>query len=378
MTNAVVDDFDLASILWAGAERTGWRGATERYVAMPDTDEVRQLIPWRWSSVRATARRTSDDRRPAKRVRDTVGVIGLLTIGALSRSRRMGVDGIALVDHVAARLGDEPTRGLVLCGPPRANQKPVVQLHDRRGRTIAYIKVAWNDLTRTLLADERRSLDHLARRAADVRVPKVLAAGEFGDATWIALSPVEVDRRLDPDHDTIDRVAVAIETTGTRSVETVADAAFTCELRQAADALPHARTVVAPLFERDRDAELTLAGCHGDFVPWNIQSGEPVPAVWDWERYRPSCPAGYDRLHYRLQVALHRTGRAFPDALHDLAAGVDDVLTDLPTDRRSRHLDWYLADLLVRYEHDLIDHPAPLLPELVDHLHDFLQERLRR
>ena len=375
--STVIEGFDLPSILWAGARTSGWRGANERYVAMPNAAGVRQLIPWRWSSVAATTRRSSDDRQLAKRIRDTVGVVGLLTVGALDRSRRVGIDGEALADRVAARLGDDPARALVLCGPPRANQKPVIQLHDRRGRTVAFVKVAWNDLTRRLLDDERRSLDHLARRAEGVRVPKVLATGDFGSATWMAISPVEVDRRRDAEPASIDEVARAIEATGEAWDGPAGEARFARELLAASEELPRTRGVVAPLFERDRTAMLSLAGSHGDFVPWNIQSGEPMPAVWDWERYRTACPIGYDRLHHRLQVALHRTDRPFPEALRDLARSTPDVLSDLPDEQRARHLDWYLVDLLARYEHDLSDHPAPLLPQLVGDLHDFLQERLR-
>ncbi len=376
MSQTTTDRVDLAGALWTDGEFGGWGSGRERYIAMPDRDDVRQLLPWRWSTLRATASRSSDDRPLAKQVRDVVGVAGLFTVGALQGSRRVGVGASeSLVDHIATQLGVERARGLVLCGPARSNQKPVIQLHDRWGRTIAFVKVAWNDLTQRLVVDERAALEHLAS-ADGFTTPEILGHGRYGSSSWLAIAPVGVERRADATTESIDRLAMAIERTGRGWTGDAARSSFVASLGERAVGLPHAEPIVDGLTERDRGTELTEAGAHGDFVPWNIRSGSPVPAVWDWERYRSFCPTGYDRFHHRLQVALHRDNRPFPEVLRELADGVDDILGDLPADQRGRHYDWYLTDLLTRYERDVTDHPAPLLPELVGHLHDFLKERL--
>lgn len=370
--------FDLAAILWRDGRFGAWHRGAERAIAVPNRDGIRQVLPWRWSSVGATARRASDDRPVSKRLRDSVGAAGLITVGALDGSRRVGIESTgSIVDHVAAELDLGPAHGIVLCGPPRSNQKPVVQLHDSLGRTLAFVKVAWNDLTRRLLADERVALEHLADRADGFVSPEVMGGGDFGDSWWLAISPAAPGRRSAPTPESIDRLALAVERTGTEWTGPTSQSTFVATTSADAAGLTHAGPLVAALAERDGDRPFSEAAAHGDFVPWNIQSGRPVPAIWDWERYRRSCPTGYDRVHHRIQVAFHRRRQPFPDALRQVADGLPEILAELPADQRDRHYDWYLVDLLTRYERDVRNHPAPVLPELVAHLDEFLKERLR-
>jgi hypothetical protein len=265
---------------------------------------------------------------------------------------------------------------LVMCGPPRANQKPVVQLHDRAGRTIAFVKVAWNDLTRALLEAERRSLETLAGSPdRGFTVPPVLASGEFGSATWLAIGPAGVRHRDRPDRVTIDRLAIAIERTADVWEGETESSAFVERLRAEASALDAGRRAVEALAERDRGRPLRLAAGHGDFVPWNILSGRPQPAVWDWERYDAGVPAGTDRFHHRFQIAVQRSRRSVGDALATIGDELDTVLPELPADRRSAHLDWYITALLVRYEHDAADHATPRLASRIADLTTVLTRR---
>jgi hypothetical protein len=371
--------FDLPSIVWTEPTTGDWRRDGERFVAVPRADAIRQLLPWRWSTMVATGARRSDDRPLRRQVRDTAGTAYLLSVGAVRGARRVGVDAArSVVGDVADRLGRDDVLGLVICGPPRANQKPVIQVHDRLGRTVAYVKVAWNDLTGRLLDDERAALERLAGRADGFTVPGVLATGGDDERRWLALAPVGVRRRRRPTAAGIDDLARSIERTGDAWRGAGADATFVRELVGASASLPTGGPTIATLADATAATTLDLAGSHGDFVPWNVLSGEPCPAVWDWERYRTAVPVGYDRLHHRLQVAVHRTGRPLADAARDLGRSLDDVIGDVPAEQRDAHLDWYLADLLCRYERDVLDQPAPLLPELVAQLNDVLTERLGR
>jgi hypothetical protein len=384
MTNVQdVGAFDLASILWRDGRIGGWDDADRqapvrsRFVAVPNATEPRQLLPWRWSSIVASGRRRSDDRPRSKQLRDMVGVAALLGLGAVSDKRRLAVTASgSLVAHVATELGHEGALGIVMCGPPRANEKPVIQLHDRRGRTIAYVKVAWNDLTRRLVADEGQALRRLAELSVPFTVPRIVATGTHGETSWLAISPVQVADRCSPTIDRIDRLAHAIEATGETATATAADSGFVDSLRSSTASLPRSGPVIAQLARRDAELPIGHGAAHGDFVPWNILSGSPDTAVWDWERYRTSTPLGYDRLHYRVQVALHRKSTSIRDTIVAVDREIDTTLADIPIDRRERHLHWYLADIMARYERDLIENDSPLLPELVDGIHSFLRERI--
>jgi hypothetical protein len=373
----------LQSILWPGAELGDWRrrSATShiRMIAVPTSNDVHQLLPWRASSIVATALRMSDDRSARRRLRDSIGAAGLLTIGAVSRSRRVGItSGRSLIEHVAGCLNQPTARGVVLCGPQRANQKPVVHLHDSRGRTIAFVKVAINDLTRRLLDDEDAALVRLASiHDKGFRVPPVLARGTFEGAAWLALGPLNVERRRRPDLTQIDALATAIERTGTRWEGRSGDSPFLTRLTAAARGLTAAEAVVAGLTERWAEHPLTLSGGHGDFVPWNLLSGSPQPSVWDWERYQDQVPIGFDRIHYRTQIGLHRNRESLRTAVGMVADHVDDVLPELARHQRQAHLEWYLADLLCRYERDAGDQPTLQLASLVRDLTEILTDILK-
>ena len=372
------ESLDLSTVLWTDAALGDWQfGATaERLIAMPNSGEIRQLLPWRPSSVMATWRRRSDDRPARRQWRDALGVAGLLTAGAMTRSRRLGVlPQQSLVHHVASLLGHSNVSGIVLCGPPRANQKPVIQLHDRWGRTIAYIKVAWNDLTAGLLDDEHAALDHLsALPDKGFTSPPVLASGVFGDSTWLALGPVGVDRRHRPEYRQFDTLAINIERTGSNWEGPTADSDYVAALGRRAADLDNGQRVVELLHDRWSDQTIRLGASHGDFVPWNTLSGSPEPAVWDWERYQTSAPLGFDRLHVRVQIGVHRTRNTLPETLRQVGRQLDQVLPDLTPAQRQAHFEWYIADLLCRYEQDSGADPERL-PEFVTNLTDALKER---
>lgn len=373
----------LLDVLWADAEQIAWFGdarsgrRTDRLVAAPDVAGAKQLVPWSPSSIAAATHRLSDDRPPSWRWRDAAGVAGLLSAGAVAGRRRIGVSSTrSLLDDVADALGHPRLRGIVMCGPPRANQKPVIQVHDRAGRTIAFVKVAWNDLTRGLLTAERGALEHLAAiEHPAFRIPPILAGGEFGSATWLAIGALGVERRTRPALTDVDALAAVVERTAEAVTVATIDASFTARLRTEAAGLPIAEPQVARLVERHAAAPLTLAGGHGDFVPWNILSGAPSPAVWDWERYDTAVPVGSDRIHYRAQLAIQRRGVGVVAAFAQLADELATILPDVPAEQRQAHLDWYLANLLVRYEHDALFQPTDRLRSRIADLTTVLDQR---
>ncbi len=370
----------LTDVLWLDAETHRWSERVpggERFVAAPDVTSAKQLLPWHPASAIAATRRVSDDRAPSIRWRDGAAVAGLLVVGPFSRRRRLSLRGSdSLVAHVAGALGVAGASGVVMCGPPRANQKPVVQIHDRFGRTIAFVKVAWNDLTRTLLTAEHESLAALAtNEELPFTIPPVLATGTFGTSTWLAIGPAGVDRRERPDLDAVDRLAGAIERTAPTWRGATADASFVTELAVESGGLDVGRRAVERLIGREADRPLVLGASHGDFVPWNTLSGQPRPAVWDWERYSRAAPIGTDRIHYRFQIGVQRERRSVVDTLATIAAELDRVLSDVADDRRHAHLDWYVTSLLCRYERDAEEQPTPRLRSRIADLTTVLNQR---
>lgn len=377
----MTEPLNAARTLWDDVTIGKWRhGDQHRLVALPHASAPRQILPWHWSTVLATSSRRHDDLSRLRHLRNTVGAAGLLTLGALPARRRLSVgSGDSVVSDILSRLGlDGEVHVIAFCGPARANQKPILHLHDHRGRALAFVKVAWNDLTRRLLDDEHEALIHLSKGRTDAFVtPSVMCRGSVGDAEWLAISPVAVQRRRTPSSSSVDALALAIQATGVNSSERTAGSNFVKQLTTRVADLSMAGDVVPRLVERHGDLALQCGASHGDFVPWNIQTGHPESAVWDWERYRTEAPVGFDRLHFRVQVALLRQGIPLPRLLRVLRSNLHEALPEIPEVQRNAHLDWYVADLLGRYEGDALDHSSDRLTSWASELHHHLEERLK-
>ena len=157
----------VGTTLWPGAvPASGWLGRSRRrIVAIPSAASPRQLLPWTAAAAVGASSRATDDRARHRSVLDGLGVLGLLAMAPFDRRRRLVLQTTgheSLVDHLRAQIDSTVTNAIVMCGPVRANQKPVLQLLDRWGRTRAFVKVGWNPLTRSLLASEQNALQHLA------------------------------------------------------------------------------------------------------------------------------------------------------------------------------------------------------------------------
>ena len=72
--------------------------------------------------------------------------------------------------------------------------------------------------------------------------------------------------------------------------------------------------------------------------------------VWDWERFTPAVPVGFDALHYRLQPAVVRRQQP-PPRSGRLRAGRPSSLAALsvPAVEARAVVILYLAELSARY-----------------------------
>lgn len=352
----------IAQATWgATATTTGWKSA-HRYVAAPSAASANQLLPWSVATIVAAGGRRSLDRPWTRRIRDTAGTAALLGRAVVRRDEQLGIlaGQTPMIDVLRDELKLPIHRLVILCGPPRANQKPVLQAIDRLGRTVAFAKLAWNDLTTTLLAHEQRVLSDLAtRQLAPVEIPRVIGSGLVDGVTWLALSPVRAHfsrRALTHLH-----AADAIAQVGVVHESTLGHPDLAGAYVRRADGLPLATTAVERLLNDHGSQPLTIGSWHGDFVPWNMSTGKSTIAVWDWERFATGVPIGFDRLHFAMQVAAHRTGLTVAQAIAATRAALPSLLSTVEPAGRAATFDAYLAEMLIRYEHDAIESPNPNL-----------------
>lgn len=288
----------------------------------------------------------------------------------ISRGPAESGDGVGpLLDRLREVLG-EVTPAFYI-GPVRAVQKPVIQLLDRCGRTVAFAKVGVNAFTNALVASEAASLLRVGAHQWDtLRVPNLLLHEQWNGhevlvqealpddgaptAPQVAAASAEVAALERPRtqplahapwwRDVVGRVAVleaahppATRATGPSQTDPTTD-------------------LVAAVRELDRATEVSVTlGCaHLDWAPWNMARAGHTLGVWDWEQFAGGIPLGYDAVHYAVQDAVvlrHEHPREVFAAMRRRAPELLGPLGLGPA-RAELTVLLYVLDLATRYQRD--------------------------
>jgi hypothetical protein len=369
---------DLAGVIWPGGVTLGTRAnATERYAVLPSLERPRLLVP------------LGSPRAAAAVVRYSVEASGrkaVLRRRALAAGFRFGVAGLALRGRLAVR---EPQRGLrahlstvlgepvvlgVHFGPARANRKPVAPVLRPDGTLVGYAKLGVNPLTGALVDAEAAALHALA--GADlgpVTIAGVLHHGSWNGQPLLVQQPLPVwlPRASGPAARDAERAALAVvaRCLGTRTLP-YPESPYAARLCAAVAALPddeRRHRLAAALDAVAADAPVLEFGAwHGD---WNGANSAALAdgrvLVWDWERFDPDVPMGFDAVHLRLQDAITR--RATPPrraATEALAA--EPIVAVL-----------YLVELAARYVRDRQAEAGARLGRVAEWLLPAIEEHMK-
>ena len=84
--------------------------------------------------------------------------------------------------------------------------------------------------------------------------------------------------------------------------------------------------------------------------------------IWDWERYDPHVPIGFDAIHFEAQ-SVRPGGRAAPDQEAAFLRAAPDALDQLGVgaDQHDLTLRLYLLEIAVRYVAALTHGETPAL-----------------
>lgn len=258
-------------------------------------------------------------------------------------------DGPSLHEELEHLLGVAPLELAVAFGPPRPNQKPVVRAIDRRGRTVAFAKVGWNDLTARLVEQEASTLSRPAMRSLrHVMVPEVIAVEEWAGFRLAVYAPL-LGRpgRSAPTWQAFHEVARLWPTTR----QPLADAPVTAWLRvwPVSEEAEKAAEVLSEALDRWGDVEVEVGGWHGDWTPWNTaRHSHDRWIVWDWERSEGGVPTLFDLIHYRFQPRAVRSEYPAEELIEDLSTQTP-LGRDLSPTALSAVVAWYLLAISRRH-----------------------------
>ncbi|HLL66169.1 MAG TPA: hypothetical protein VK453_10540 [Micromonosporaceae bacterium] len=337
------------------------------YLIIPHARRPRLLVPAHDRRLAAAAvRRYAEPQTRLARWQRTAVVAALRTgIARILLRDRLRVPAPAgAADSIDAYLSQVLGIDLHLSvhlGPARANRKPVLQLLNPEGRTVAFAKLGTSDLTRRLVRAETSALAVLDR--LDLRhltVPRVRHAGRWNSHEVLVQSALPVWRPRAAKND--ERLALAMREVarccGVRRGP-LRDSGYWKRLSDRLATL--AAYPEGPALQRAAERILAVAGSvdleygswHGDWSPWNMAMVADTILVWDWERFTTGVPTGFDALHHRLQCNI--AAATGGDAGAAVGAMLDDAAALLQPfgalNRREADVValLYLIDLAARY-----------------------------
>jgi hypothetical protein len=263
-------------------------------------------------------------------------------------------------DTIEAYLGSVLGHDVLISthlGAARANRKPVLQLLTARGQTAGFAKISVNPLTRDLIRAERAALETLAAgHFCELTVPRVLHHGQWRGREVLVMNALPVWQRrqaLRPGQ--LTAAMVELTAMGGLSQGPLAGSDYLARLRSRLAASPAGpdRAAVSDALDAmaTADPELSFGAWHGDWTGWNMACTADGLLLWDWERFAPSVPAGFDSLHYRLQTDVVRHGRAPRPAAAECVRTAPASLAPfgVPATEARVVAVLYLAELSARY-----------------------------
>lgn len=382
--------------LWPEADvvaRRG-RGTGRRLVYVPDARSPKLLVPAGAPGAAARAMwRFSDALTGRERLSRLLGATGLRLGLELALRDRLELRATPSADSVERRLGELLDDDVVVSlgvGSLRANQKPVLQVFDRRGRTLAFVKVGDSPRNVELVRGEAAALVEVGEREwSSLTVPRLIHLGPWRDLELLVLSALPTSPRArrgpvdEPPLGPMAELAAAFP----GGSPTLSDSVFLARLRARTVAGAGVDPAVSGLradFTAALDRlETRLGGLvvpmgawHGDFAPWNMSWHRGRLALWDWEQFSAAVPVGLDHAHY----VVHTTARQ-----HGFTRAVVDAALDrVGEQRRSAGLDrpdgaqlalLYLAAITSRYLQGADHASGAILHEPITLLLDLLRSR---
>lgn len=273
--------------------------------------------------------------------------------------------------YLSDNLGQTVRAGVVL-GPRRVNQKPVLQLFGTDGTVLGFAKIGHNQLTAELVRREAAALaDVSACQPRHFRVPRLLHHGQWSGIGVLVMSPLVSDPRLSiPVETRVAAMRELAEATGREPAPLVTSAYWARVVRDGRRLAstppgPRLEAAIESIANRHAAVELRLGGWHGDWGTWNMGMGNPdgtILQLWDWERYDPEVPIGFDALHLAAQLVRpgdEHQSRQQENFLRELARVLGELHADPEQHDLTLHL--YLVEMGLRYADALQHGTTPAL-----------------
>lgn len=322
--------------LWPGAEVTwarfpGQHGTSAerrrhgiRLTVVPTAGGVGSALPSHpWAAARAVRRHSAAASRSA--VAGRLALAAVLWTGAgrwwPHAIQVHGGAHDAFVDLMEGVFG-EPVTVAVAIGTARVNRKRVVEVFDRRGRTLGFAKIGGSRVSDRDVRAESAALAALAQHGVPgaLVVPRRVWAGTWRDAEVLVSTAVPhgLARRADRLAPPLREMRAFVETFAQPAAPLVGSSWWQrtgSAWSESAWARPGASDVAPDDAVRRSRAQacwgvlgeragalVPRSAWHGDWTVWNMARHRAGLSLWDWERFDRDVPAGLDMVHHQLNT----------------------------------------------------------------------------
>jgi hypothetical protein len=262
----------------------------------------------------------------------------------------------SIESHLAEILGRH-VRVAMRLGPLRANSKPVLQVLDPGGHTVGFAKIGNTALTRELVCAEANTL-HLLDDATlhHVVAPKVLHHGQWQGLEVLLQSALQQHTLRRPSQATVLCAMREVSLCGEVRAEPLAYSSYLHRLQDRLLKLPYnddsamLHQALGALAQACTESRWWFGSWHGDWTVWNTRADHGRLQVWDWERYEPLVPCGFDTIHQHVQSLLAGSSQRSRAAQRTLA-DAERLLRpwDQPGGQARAIVTAYLVDIGARY-----------------------------
>ncbi|MGI9598975.1 MAG: phosphotransferase family protein [Acidimicrobiales bacterium] len=359
----------LSRILWPdGSTVIEPGGSSPQWWASPSADGPKILIPARCpAAARTSVRRYHDGFSPRLRMRSLLAEALMRSeslAGLVLRTKMVGLSGPGsphqgVLAGIADLMDVPDLQVAVSLSTPKSNQKPVLQLLDPTGRCLGWAKVAWNDRTEALVANEAFWLRKQA--PAPLSIPALLHDVEIAGRRVAISSGVDVSRRPRRSPAALPPVDVfhAVAGLGSTDIVPVRQSEWWRSVERVLDhATERERTAMVAAVDSCSPLRLRVGAWHGDLTPWNLMTTAGRVHLIDWEFAADGVPIGFDLCHFHTQVASEMKGSApLGDDARRAAIAIDHSarlsphgLAKLGVEPENRTAVWrlYLVELIRR------------------------------
>lgn len=264
-------------------------------------------------------------------------------------------DADSIVRHLEAVLG-EPIAVSIAIGSARANRKPVLELFDARGRSLAFAKVGVDADSRRDVEVEGANLDRLWGRVPDgMDIPQVIDQRDWRGHRVLVMTGLPTRWQHPRARGRVpgDLMEDFARFGGTKSVP-LGSSPFWARHRARSMSLD--TSAESSRLNRSMDrlerrwggATVETGAWHGDWTPWNMAWRRGRLQLWDFERLDDAGLVGLDLVHYVVNETMQRSGVTQAELESALDRSQD--LLQHRTEGAEVVVASYLAAIAVRYQ----------------------------